>query len=98
MQYIDVGKYRFEDYPISTTVFNNVPGIYVIHVAGLVLDVGIAEKLAQRISGHDREEDWLRHARWNEISLAFFYEASEVQRLAIEAGLRDFLKPLCGER
>ncbi len=98
MNYINVAGYQFQNYPISLTTFNPVPGIYVIHSPAAVLDVGIAESLVDRISSHDRKPDWLRHARWEDISLAFLHEPNKTNRLAIESSLRQLLNPLCGER
>lgn len=98
MNYVTVAGYQLENYPISTTTFNPVPGVYVIHSSAGVLDVGMAEKLVERISNHERKPDWLRYSYWQDISLAFLHEADKDTRLAIESYLRKQLNPLCGER
>lgn len=89
--------YNFEPHNLDGTNFNEVPGVYIVYTSESWLDVGETDKLASRLSGHERKDCWRRHANRNVIYLAFMYVAEPTMRVRIEQLLRGKLSPLCGQ-
>jgi len=50
----NVNGYTFDGpYPLSTTLFNNVPGVYLVSdLRGAYIDVGETDSLKNRLSSH----------------------------------------------
>lgn len=99
MFYQQVSGYNFEmDYPMTTTRFNSVGGVYLVYANGRWLDVGETEDLSLRIPNHDRKPDWISNACGYPIYIGVYQEDNESARLAIESTLRIALNPVCGDR
>lgn len=90
---------RFESYPLESTNFNDVPGVYVISTSQKWIDVGQTDKLASRLANHERKPCWKRNSNNLTLWVNFKRIDSEQERLDLEAKLRQNLKPapICGE-
>lgn len=91
--------YDFEAYSLNT-IFNNVPGVYVIFTEKFWLDVGETDELGNRVNGnnHERKTCWISKSNGYPISVAFRKIFSKQERQELEFNLRAKLKPVCGEK
>lgn len=63
-----------------------------------VLDVGESEDIKNRVSIHDRGEQWVNQG-YKELSVAPIYVSGpRPNRLKVEAALREAYRPPCGDR
>lgn len=94
---ISGAMYQFAAYPKHFS-WNEVPGVYAIlkwtGTQWIVLYVGEAENLKQRLSGHHRQTCFDRNG-WTH--LAFLHESSGVRRLAIERDVMEAYQPTCNK-
>ena len=95
---VKIQNYNFQGPFSLNSSFNEVAGVYVIYTSQNWLDVGETDKLASRISSHERRPEWLGNANGLPIWLAFLGVSNSQQRLQIESELRNSLSPLCGEK
>ncbi len=93
---INIQGYLFEVDP--GPIFNNKAGIYVLFTNRRWLDVGQTDNFINRITNHDRKDQWINNSEGLPIRLAVREENSITQRLALERLLRLTLRPYCGER
>lgn len=99
---INIGQWVFDGpYPNANHLAPR-SGVYVILGRNLpwqqwtVIDVGETGDLRQRISAHDRADQW-RRQNYVELSVASLH-CDERNRMTVEAHLRSAYNPPCGDR
>lgn len=99
-QPLNIQGYTFEGYWPLGTLFNNIPGVYVVFTREKWLDVGETEKLGERLnsSNHERKPEWVSNSRGLQINIAFLRISDAQQRKTIESKLRFALQPVCGDK
>ena len=96
-------EYNFEGYYTSTNPLKSNQGIYSIldntDSKYYVKDVGQAGDIKNRITTHDRKDQWDKNCKGT-ICLAVMYTlgCTEQQRCAIESDIRANYNPPCGDR
>lgn len=94
------GPVQFDGPHISTASLLAQSGVYVIStiVNGLhhVLDVGESEDVQNRVSSHDRKNQWTPHISDRLYVSACYCNA--VDRMALESAVRATHNPPCGIR
>jgi len=94
------GSVQFDGPHTSTALLLTQSGVYVIStiVDGLhkVLDVGVSEDVKDRVSSHDRKDQWTRHISDRLYVSAFYCGAND--RMALETAVRGYHNPPCGIR
>lgn len=99
---IQIGKYTAEGPYGNVDDLRKASGVYVIlgrssnAVNWNVVDVGESKDVHDRVSNHDRADDWKRQGHVT-LHAAPIY-ANEAQRMQIEQDLRQQYNPPCGER
>lgn len=88
---------QFESYPLETTNFNEVSGVYVISTSQKWIDVGETDKLASRLANHERIPCWKRNSNSLTLWVNFKQIGNQQERLDLETKLRNSLNPTCGE-
>ncbi|HEX8227214.1 MAG TPA: hypothetical protein VF572_05095 [Candidatus Saccharimonadales bacterium] len=86
------------------TDVNSLPdasGVYVITTQAVngqhtIIDVGESHNIRERITNHDRAQQWLRH-QINGV-YAWTLQCDERSRMLIETALRSTYRPVCGIR
>lgn len=89
---------QFERYPLETTNFNDVPGVYVISTSRKWIDVGETDKLGTRLANHERKPCWKRNSDNLTLWVNFRRIGNQQERLDLEAKLRSGLRPVCGDQ
>ncbi len=89
---------QFEIYPLETTNFNDVSGVYVISTSQKWIDVGETDELGSRLGSHERKPCWKRNSDNLTLWVNFRQIDNQQERLDLEAKLRNNLKPVCGDR
>ena len=99
MQITTILGVQFESYPLETTKFIEVPGVYVISTSQKWIDVGETDKLASRLANHERKPCWERNSNNLTLWVNFKRIDGQQERLDLEAKLRDNLNPssTCGD-
>jgi predicted GIY-YIG superfamily endonuclease len=94
---ININGYSFEGpYPLATTSFNEVAGIYLISdVDKNYIDVGETDKLQTRMSSHERKDCWKRNAA-RLVNVWFHHDTNKNSRLLKEKRIRDSHPFRCG--
>jgi hypothetical protein len=99
---IKIGNYNFEGPFPDTGGLRRSSGVYSIlgrnaeHEQWIVLDVGEAGDVQNRVSSHDRADEWKR-CGYKVLSVAALY-CDEQTRMRIEQELRAQFSPQCGVR
>lgn len=88
---------QFERYPLETTKFNDVPGVYVISTSQKWIDVGETDKLGARLATHERKPCWRRNSDNLTLWVNFRRTDNQQERLDLEYKLRSRLRPVCGD-
>ncbi len=98
--HISNGHYAFDGPHINTGSLLRQSGVYVIStvVNGFhkVLDVGESHDVQHRIENHDRKDSWQRHIG-DTLYVSALY-CTELERMLVEANIRQFHNPPCGIR
>lgn len=94
-------RYTFHGPFTSTASLADKSGVYLISVieGGIhkVLDIGESANLRDRVTNHDRKNQWVYHAAGQTLHCSTFY-CDEEARMMIEFELRSFFAPPCGLR
>ncbi|MCB1379513.1 MAG: hypothetical protein KDK89_14275 [Alphaproteobacteria bacterium] len=99
---ITIGNYSFEGPFGDTSNLGNNSGVYAILSRRTsaerytVIDIGEAGWIRDRITCHDRRDQWTRHNHGS-LSVAALY-CDETARMRIERELRTQYNPVCGDR
>ena len=96
-----LGKHVFLGPHTDTSQLPSISGVYVITTLShngrhTILDVGESKNIRERVSSHDRMQQW----RNNAVSgiYAWTLASDELTRMTIESVLREAYKPICGDR
>ena len=89
---------QFECYPLETTKFNEVAGVYVISTSQRWIDVGETDRLGSRLASHERKPCWNRNSNNQTLWVNFKQINNQQERLNFEYKLRQNLNPTCGDR
>ena len=94
----NINGYIFEGpYNLSSTSFNDVPGVYFISDSrGNSLDVGETEQLATRLVSHERGTCWQNNSL-GDVIVWFHGDSNQSSRLRKEAVIRKSNKFSCGQ-
>ena len=98
METIVILEVQFERYPLETTTFKDVAGVYVISTSQKWVDVGETDKLGSRLANHERRPCWKRNCDNLTLCVNFRQIGNQQERLDLEAKLRSKLNPSCGEQ
>jgi hypothetical protein len=98
MKITTINGIEFESYPLDTTKFRDVPGVYVISTAQKWIDVGETDKLGTRLANHERIPCWRQNSNLFTLWVNFRRIDSQQERLDLEAELRQKLNPTCGNK
>jgi hypothetical protein len=98
---IQIGNYNFEGPFSSLEGLRNISGVYAILGSNApqqyaVLDIGESATLKNRVSGHDRKDEWRQSGYRTLLAAALYTDAHS--RMRIEAELRASYNPPCGVR
>lgn len=99
---ITIGNYSFEGPFGDTSSLGNNSGVYAILSRRTdaerytVIDIGEAGWIRDRITSHDRRDQWTRHNHGS-LAVAAHY-CDETARMLIERELRTLYNPMCGDR
>jgi hypothetical protein len=100
---ITIGNYAFEGPFPNAASLKNSSGVYAVLTRATVndsysvVDIGESGSVRDRVTNHDRQESWKRHAKAAGLSCAAYY-CDERSRMALEATLRGRYSPTCGDR
>ncbi len=96
-------RYQFDGAYTSPDFLQSRSGVYVIWCKSggdwIVIDVGEAGDVKERVSNHDRDDCWPRNC-----SGTIYYSATytpnlqQAGRMEIEQKIRELTNPPCGER
>lgn len=89
---------QFEVYPLESTNFNEVAGVYVISTSQKWIDVGETDKLGSRLASHERRSCWSRNSNNQTLYVNFKQINNQQERIDFESQLRQSLNPTCGDR
>lgn len=98
---IQIGSYNFEGPFSSAAALLNESGVYAILGSNspgqyVVIDIGESGTLSDRVSRHDRQDQW-RRCGYDALFVAVHY-TNAMARMFMERELRDSYKPRCGIR
>jgi len=94
-------RYTFNGPFTSTVHLLEDSGVYLITViengVHTVIDIGESANINDRVTNHDRREQWIQYANRRIIHASTFY-CDESTRMALELELRQLFNPVCGVR
>lgn len=99
---IQIGSYNFEGPFSNTSSLRKQSGVYAIlgrnsdSERWVVVDVGEAGDVQERVSNHDRKDCWSRQG-YRQLQVAVYY-CDERTRMSVEQELRAQFNPACGKR
>lgn len=96
-----LGQHIFQGPYTNNNQLAALSGVYVITTLAqngkhTILDVGESENIYQRISNHDRTQQWRNNAM-NGVH-AWVLHCDEQARTLIEPAIRLAYKPVCGDK
>lgn len=96
-----LGAHQFDGPHSNNDTLPAVSGVYIITTLApnqrhTVIDVGESYNIKDRISNHDRAQQWQGNVQ-NGL-YAWVLPANEVQRMLIEKAHRLAYNPVCGDR
>jgi hypothetical protein len=100
---ITIGNYSFEGPVADPTQLRNNSGVYAVLTRQTasalysVIDIGEAGWIRDRLTNHDRRDQWLRARMAAGLYFAACY-CDERDRMRIERELRSQFNPVCGIR
>ena len=100
---ITIGKYNFQGPYSSLNKLKNKPGLYAVHRLDdkqVILDLGEAAMIKDRIKTHERMKCWLRCSRTQGIAISAYYTRHWTQssRMQTINNLRKQYSPPCGKK
>ncbi|NVM53141.1 MAG: hypothetical protein HWN66_05520 [Candidatus Helarchaeota archaeon] len=95
--------YQFDGAYVSPDSLQSRSGVYVIWCRNgdkwIVLDVGEAADVKDRLSNHERADCWSRYCSGSiYYSATYTPDLQQAGRMEIEQRIRDLENPPCGER
>ncbi len=96
-----LGAHQFNGPHTNNNTIPAVSGVYIITTLApnqkyTVIDVGESHNIKDRVSSHDRSEQWRNHIQTG--LHAWVLGASEAERMLIEKAHRIAYNPACGMR
>jgi len=96
-----LGNHQFDGPHTSNNTLPAVSGVYIITTLApnnrhTVIDVGESRNIKDRVTNHDRSDQWRANAQQGLYAWAL--AANETERMLIEKAHRIAYSPVCGVR
>ena len=96
---MNIYGYDFEGPYNSPDQVPEYPGVYTVWCSsgGILLDVGQAENVQERLKYHDRKDCWEKYCS-EPLHFYVTKEPDEIQRCSLESKIRIEHNPPCGKK
>ena len=97
---IAIYEYEFDGPYADINSLKSKPGIYAVMVwkdeDWRLLDMGESQNIVEKLSSHERKEEWSLYSKKKTRAYAGFYEEDAEKRHEIQEELRSKARPPCG--